>query len=243
MTDHVSAQAADGLIKLPEMKRELQISDEWLGGRDGYLERVKEIEGNGHLSTNQDFQAASKLLKSITKHSNALESVRKDYAKPFTQAAKLIKQVSDVARDPLEKAKGVLSKIIGDYAAEQRRIEREERAKAEQAAREEAERKLSEQSDDDMFSDPDEEITVETEAVSRRAVSNNIRVIQKVHISFIDEERVPRAFCSVDQRKINQYIRDNNAELKAALAEKDEGGTIEPIEGVTLILETKPVST
>jgi len=243
MDKKVSAQNVTGIIKLPPMTTEICIGSEWMGTRD---ELIRECEG--FLVTDQtSFFAASDLLKKITKHSKGLETKRKEFAKPFQQAAKIIKEQSDQARDDLEKVKTELSNKIAKYADEQRRIEAEERRKAEAAAREEAERQAALQMAADELGmseeEEPEEIKVEAAPVARRAVSMNTRISKVIKpVTAPDKDKIPRAFLMVDDRLVNAYIKEHKAELMRQLEELPPEGRIEPVPGLKLALITKVAS-
>jgi len=240
---HVSASTETGLVKLPKMKTEVSISHDWLERRDDLISQTKGIK----VETEKEFYAAADIQKAITKHSNGLEAIRKELVKPFNQASKKIKAMSDEARDSLEVAKKTVAGKIEAYAAVQRKKEREERIAAEEEARQEAERQAALQ---DVAADlgmeengEQEEIVVETAVVERRAVATSVKIVQKVIVKSVDEDKIPRAFLMVDDRLVNAYIRENKDSLKEQLEKLDEGGTIEPIAGMVLELGTSSSST
>ena len=223
-------------LTIPEMNREITLSPRWVERRDEIIEQatgfVVQDEGQ--------FNAGSALLNTLTKHSNALEKMRKNFAAPFNAAAKQIKTLADRARDPLEAAKATLKKSLSAYAEEQRRLEAEERRKAEEAAREEAERLVAEQEQEKALfgeaSEP-EPPAVEMAPVVHRASNSSVRVVTRVVVDSIDEDKIPRAFMTADPRKVNQYIREHGDEIRTKLeADPDAGGTV--IEGVVFKLET-----
>jgi len=224
--------------QLPKMPGQLEVSAEWLERREELLAEVKGIV----VEDEKQFYVATDLQAALTKHSNTLEKVRKELAKPFQEAARKIKQLVDKEREPLEAAKTELKKKNAEYAEEQRKIEQKEREEAEAKAREEAEKKLAEQEMESVLFGGDgeeapepEPIEVETEHVQRRAVSRSARVIKNVEIVSVDEARLPRAFFSFDEGKLKRFIRDSKDDLISQLEEDPYG---EYIEGVKLKITT-----
>ena len=225
-------------IKLPSLPQSVSIGAEWIEQRQALLDQAEGIV----VENDTGFQAASELLQAITKHSNALESVRKDLSRPFDQAAKVIKQTADKAREALEDAKAALKEKIAAYAEVQRkafeaRQAEERRKEQERAAALAQEREAAAE----LFGDDAAaEMTLAPEPLPaavelRPATSGNVRIGSRVTFAVSNPDLVPRAFCMVDERIIRQYVNDHAAELKDKLA-------ADPLytfaQGITLKVET-----
>ena len=226
------------IIRIPKIGTDIMIPGEWVQKRD---ELIREAQGIT-VENGTQFEAASELLRMITKVSNALEKQRKDFVKPFNAASKGIKKAADEARQPLEVVKSEVNKKVSAYAAEQRRIEAEERKKAEQKAQEEAARKAAEQevaASLGLDDEEPEEIIVENEAVAKRARSSSVAIVTSVVIAGMNDNKLPRPFLTPSMPAINAYIREHKQSLQEKLKELDEGETIEAIPGVMVRLETK----
>lgn len=228
-----------GLIRLPSMPTEVKIGEDWLLTRDDLVKRAAGLIVENEIG----FAVASELLQAVTKTSGALEKFRKQYAEPFSQAAKAIKQMADDARDPLEQVKTRLNGLISAYAETQRKIELAERRKAEEDARALAEKQVAEQEEaSELFgTEVSQEVTVVVQPVyvAPRAVNSAVRIKKSVVWNCTDESLVPVAFKSLDDRKVNAYMRDHKADIEAAL-DKDETWTFAP--GITLKFETTAAS-
>lgn len=227
------------LIRIPAMPTEIALQHDWLQERDAILEQTKGIVVENEVG----FATASEFLQKITKLSNSVEKFRKQYAEPFNQAAKAIKAMADDARQPLEDAKNRLKAVISEYAERQRRIEMEERRKAEEEARKAAEQANAEADEiKELFGEdaaPEVTVVAAPVEVQRRAVNSAVRIVRRVAWEATDESKIPVAFLSLDERKVNAYLRDHKAEIEQAL-EADGSYTFAP--GIRLKFETTTAS-
>lgn len=228
------------MIRLPEGPKSLSIDSKWVDRRD---ELVKESQGI-IVDDNTGFQAAAELQRSVTKHSNALEAIRKTMGRPFTDAASMIKKAADKARAPLEATKTELGLKTTAYMVKQRKIEEAERAAAEQKAREEAEKQAADaETAAELFGDESPQaqapVEVQQEYVARRGVSSDLRLNERVEVESVDIERLPRCFCMADMVKINRYKQDNKDDIMAILKDNKDA---EPIVGVRMKIENKSAS-
>ena len=223
-------------LTVPQFTKEITISQDWITRRDQLIEKATGVV----VQDNVQFQAACDDLNAITSHSNALEKIRLSIGKPFADMAKKIKALADQARAPLETCKGDLKASINVWAEKERKREMEERKKAEEEAQIESERLLAlQEKEADIFG---EETVAEVPQVQAAPVavaqrSSSAQVIQVVKVKSIDEDKIPRAFCSADPRKVNNYLREHREEIRKALEEDPEKGT-EFIEGVVFVIET-----
>jgi len=83
------------IIKLPELKQSVSINKEWIEQRDKLVKQANDIS---KITNKQTMENGGLVLKQITKNSNSLEKMRKDFSKPFRDAQKIIKKASDTAR-------------------------------------------------------------------------------------------------------------------------------------------------
>lgn len=93
-----------------------------------------------------DAECAADVLKNLTQAVKEMETARKEVKAPVLDLGKSIDAVAKSFTNLLEKEKSRISKILGAYEAEQRRIRQEAERKAreaEEAARREAEKALA----------------------------------------------------------------------------------------------------
>jgi uncharacterized membrane-anchored protein YhcB (DUF1043 family) len=225
------------LIKLPDFGSEIRIPEAWVVKRDDTLALAEKIRGVHDQTT---FDCASDVLARITKCSNELEKERKKFVKPFNAVAKTIKQVCDNERTTLEEAKRRLKALCAEYAEKQRIKAEEERRKAEEAVRKEAERQFAEQqaAADLGLNMRQPEITVPETAppTVEEAHSSSSRVTRRLIWRLEDEAEIPRAFLTLDTRKVNEYMR-NTKESMMDMLEKGASGT-EWIPGIKFEIKT-----
>lgn len=227
-------------VKIPDMKTELQLSPAWMQTRDELISEVEGITVEDELQ----FDTGSSLLNRITKHDRGLEKIRKEYAKPFQDAAKAIKAAADGASDELRKKKKELQAKLETYAAAARKAEAEARREAEKVEQEKVEAALARHQElvdvgladeDDVVEAPPTEMVV-PEAQAR---NSSVRSIEDVKFEVTDEEKIPRAFLSVDEKKIREYIRTRKEEIKTRL-EEDENCAV--ISGVRMFIKLRTQS-
>ena len=222
--------------KLPVVTSEITISDKWLEARDALLVKTAEVT---KVAGQEDFEKSTELQNQVTKTSNKLENIRKDIAKPFADAQKIIKKVADDAREPLEKEKKRLKDLNGEYADKQRLEAVAERRRIEQEEREAAERQLAEQRKEQEARDalgmdaapekPIEPVIPNPEPTVMAAKSDYAAVPVVLEWDLLDESKVPSAFLSFDARKVNEYKREWNIDLRKKLEDDPaSGNTIIP---------------
>jgi hypothetical protein len=232
-------------VKLPNVTKEITISEKWLVARDELLKRSKAIKA---VEGQEDFETACELQNQVTKTSNKLESMRKDISKPFADAQKLIKAAADKAREPLEGEKSRLKNLTGAYAEKQRQAQLAEQRRIEKEQREAAEKQLAEQRKEQEALDalgieeepeqPEPEITVpEPEPTVLAPQSDAARVVTSVEWDLVNEPQVPRAFMSFDPRKVNEYKRSHNESLKKRLEDDPASGN-QIVPGIVFRIKT-----
>jgi hypothetical protein len=227
------------VVKLPEISREIRLPDTWIAKRARSLETASAIK---KVQDQITFDAASEALQHITKTSGELENERKKFTRPFTAGAKAIKKMCDDARDVLEQEKRRLKQLLAVYASEQARKAAEERRRAEDEARREAERKFAEQqAEEDLFGESAAtekviEVAPAPEPTIEEARSSSSRVIRRLVWQIEDAEEIPRAFLMVDDRKVNQYMRETKESMMKLLEDGKDGRTF--IAGIRFEIKT-----
>lgn len=235
---NVTAPAEPGrmVIRLPALQREVEISKDWLLERNALVAKSQEIKT---ITANGQFEAASFVLSQITKVSNSLETMRKQLAKPFQDAAACVKDASDKARDPLEQEKTRLKALLGTYAEEQRKAQEAERRRIEEEQRRQIEQQAAERAaQEDLGIAQDEVFTPAVTApapVVQMPKSSAVRTVERVAWTVVNEDAVPRGYMIVDPRKVNDHVREHGDFIKAQV--KDGAGeTLVP--GIKFTIET-----
>ncbi len=226
-------------IKLPALSTSVSIGGDWLDKRNEILTQSKQFAS---IPNNETFQAATELLSAITKHSNALEKFRKETTDPYEEAKKAIKLASDKARDPLEQEKSRLKAILGEFAetqrkaaeAEQRRIALEQQKLAEQQV---AAQQQAEELGVEVVAEAPAAPTPAPVIVPPKAFGAAIS--ERVEFEIVNADEVPRAFCSVDERLINSYIRENRDAIKQHVKGGNASGLVK---GVKFTIRTDVAS-
>ena len=235
--------AANLLIRLPSVSPEVTIGKDWFIERDELLAEAGTLE---HISDENSFKKGAGLLSGITKTSNKLEKMRRDFSKPLNEALKTIKKASDSARAPLESAKKELKSKLSTYADEQfHRYESEQAElqdrKKECAEKEEYFKELAK----DEFGDSDTELFnpsfVEYETGAVRPGAENVAIKSTLSFEVACPAEVPREFLSVDEKKIRLWLNLHSNEIKQKLKESPEY-SLSLIPGIRLKLETDIVS-
>ena len=229
----------DVVITIPEVSSSVSIKADWLAMRDALLEDAAAFPV---VKDQTEYELASDVLRNITKASNELEVMRKDLAKPFAEAGKLIKNAADKARQPLEGAKENLKAALAHYATEQRRKAEEERRQIEQAEREAAEKAAAEQRalEEAGLVDEDEPVIlppapkVQPQIVEPKASTTRVseRLVWKVG----NPDEITEQFKTFDERKLGGWIRMNGDSVKAKLKQGQDGAKILP--GILFKIET-----
>lgn len=220
-------------IKMPEIPARIEIGGDWLDRRDELLLTSKQFVT---IPNNETLQTASEVLGQITKHSNALEKKRTELSGPFTDAAKAIKLASDKVRDPLEIEKTRLKNLCGVYAENERRKAADEAARIEREQREAIERQVVENEKADEFGLVPSAVVVApiVPAVVAPKV-HGASIVERIEFEIVNVDDVPRAFCMVDERLINEYKRQNSDTIKSHVRAGNATGLIP---GVKFKIET-----
>lgn len=225
---------SDLAIQLPHVPATASIDGRWIADRDALLEKSREF---CTIANNETYQAATDALARITKHSNALEAHRKALAAPFNDAATYIKSAADNARKSLEDEKARLKQLLGSYAdAERKRVEAEQR-EAERKRREAIEAQIAAQADADDLGLPAAPIAepAAPPVIAPVATSSAARVVERVEWEITDIDKVPRAFCMIDERLVNAYRRENADEIKRRVK---AGAASDLIPGIKFTIKT-----
>lgn len=220
-------------ITLPKLDTEITLSKDWLAERDQLILQAAEVI----VDDNDTYNMAGEILSRITKTSNAMESFRKDYSKPYLDAQRLIKHGADDARESLEDAKKRLQTDMSKYQAEQRRKADAERKRIEEENRAAIERQVAES--EELGLEP--EIVEPVVKVPQVAVpkSNAVRVQQTIGWEIIDEDAVNAALKVVDTRKVNAY----KSMYKDAITKKCKAGHGEyTLNGIKWVLTDKIIA-
>ena len=198
---------------------EVSVDVQWIEERDALLANCDKVTA---VTTQAEYDSASRLLSSVTKTSNSAESKRKDLARPFADAASLIKSAVDGAREPLERAKDRLKSILTAFAVEQERranaarLEAELKQQAEaraQLAQHEAASELGETKEGETFVP----VVTPQYVEERKAHSSASAFVKRVEFEITDPETIPRALCSPDESKIRAWIKENDASIRARI--------------------------
>lgn len=217
------------VIKINELPTELAISPDWITYRDQLIAASAELQA---VNDDKSFNDAADLLRAITKTSNKMESFRKEFAEPYQDAVKTIKKASDQARQDLENEKTRIKKLMSDFTREQERLARIERERIEKEQRERAERQAAAQ--EELGIDDPVQIPDAPAPTVRKPIADSARTTKVLKFNIMDDNYVPRAFCSPDSRLINAYLRDNKEKL-IELIERDPRMII--IEGINITVE------
>ncbi len=233
----------DVIIAIPEVSTSVSIKADWIVMRDKLLEDAAAFPA---VKDQDEYELASDTLKNITKASNELEIMRKDLARPFQEAAKVIKGAADKALGPLEEAKENLKAALAHYATEQRRKAEEERRRIEQAEREAAEKAAAEQQEleEAGLVDEDEPLVLSPALIVQPQVREpkapTTRLSERVTWEVTDLENIPEQFKSFDPKKLNGWLKMNQDVVKERLSKDSDGTGI--VAGVIFKIETTVMS-
>lgn len=235
------------VIKLPALDQEITIAPDWIAARDQIITDAASIPA---VTDDQAFKLAAELLRRITKTSNAMEAFRKQYAEPYAEAAKTIKRAADDAREPLEKAKARIQAQLNSYAAEQKRQAESERKRIEAEQRAEVERRIFEQEKtaaeaEELGLPAPEAAPIEQPPADLPVISppkaDAVRVQVDVAWAAADEEKIDRAFLSLDPKKINEYARANKERI-VAIIKDDAAAATTILTGIVFKVQTRVIS-
>lgn len=236
------------LIKLPELPKAVEISTDWITKRDEIVTAAAKITA---IDTPDQFEAASELLRALTKTSNKMEAFRKEYAEPFAESVKVIKAASDEARKPLENAKLSIQNKLNRYAADQQRKQDEERKRIEAEQRRAIEEQLAKQqaqqaAADDLGLDdtPADVEPVKTPIIMPVVAApraDAVRVQTDLAWTVTNEDAVPGAFKVVDSVKVNAWKKLNQDRAIQQIKDND-GKPLELVPGIMFEVKTKVIS-
>jgi len=238
--------ASDLIVKLPSLVTQVTIDGKWLAARDELLKQLTALQT---IASPEEYARGEAILKQITRMSNTLEAMRKDFARPFQDAAGLIKEASDKARSPMELAKANLQKIMTDYWKEQKRKEAAEALRREEEKRKEIEKQQAEHQaavdaglvdEDEAFVPAPAQETIPTPPTVVLK-SHGTSMVEHVVWELVDEDKVSVEFKSLDQTKVNAWKKLNEDRIKKAIA-ADPTGVVEYVPGLKFKLENKPRS-
>jgi hypothetical protein len=238
--------ATDLVVKLPALVTQVTIDGQWLATRDSLVAQVTALSA---IASPADYARGEEILKQITRMSNTLESMRKDFARPFQDAAALIKEASDKARTPMEQAKSRLQDIMATYWREQKRKEAAEAKRQEDEKRKEIEKQQAEHQaaidaglvdEDEDFNLAPPSATVPTPPATVLK-SSGTSMPERVIWEVIDEDKVSVEFKSIDQTKVNAWKKLNEDRIKKAI-KADPSGIVECTPGIKFKIEIKPRS-
>jgi hypothetical protein len=239
----VTSKSTALTVKLVGVTDSVTIAGDWLDKADALTTTAKEI---AVIDNPTAFQNASEILRDITKHSNALETLRKDIAKPFRDADAAIKKAADKARLPIETEKARLGQLIGNYAvAEQRKLD-EQRRKQEMAAQAEICKQAAAHQEAVEAGLVEEDaafvpVVAPVVVIPDAPKASGVRIGQKVAYTIVAEDSVPEMFKTVDPVKVNAWLKMNQDRVEKALeADPTSGDKVVP--GIVFRFETKVAS-
>lgn len=217
----------DCSVNIGDMDTSVSIPETWLATRSQILDLAKPIEA---VKDQDEFEKAAAVVAKTTTISNQLEKQRLEFAKPFNHAAREIKKLCDEWRADLETEKKRIKKLCDKYAAKQAKKQREAQRRAAEEERRRAEEAFAAQQAEQAALDDlgiDEQPAPEPIEVApvpapyvEAAHSTAVRMPVNIKYEIVDLDKIPRAFMSIDTRKVNEYIRDNKATLKANLEDE-----------------------
>lgn len=218
-------------VKVPQLPSTIEIDPKWTNERDALVAKSAELTS---IDGQQELDLAGSILYNITKASAAMETMRKQLAKPFRETDKKIKAIADKAREPLETEKVRLKALMADYAQNELEKVREQQRLVEEARRAEAERQVADAVE--LGLDPTEiqDVPVYVAPETKPAAAS-ASFSEKITWSIDDEDAVARFLCSPDSKKINEYVRDNKDNLRACIT--DNNGNLSKF-GVNFRIET-----
>jgi len=213
-------------IRFPKLANEVTISEEFIARRDGIVKRATDLGG---IRDDAEFAMAAQFLREVTKMNAAFEQKRKDFARPFQDMSKMIKQVVDETRQPLELIKASIKEWIVAYTTK-----RDAKIKQEREAEEEKQRleileqakeheKLVESGLVDEKEEFQPEVPTPTAVIEPPPKPMGLKEWHKLMWDVTDEAEVPVGYKSVDRKKVNAWVKDNKKIiLDAVFADKGE---------------------
>jgi hypothetical protein len=224
------------LIKLPEVPSEMTIRKNWFGVRNDLIAETLKL---GKINSKSGFFKGAELLKRLTSLGNELESLRKKLGQPFNQAAKIIKKTADEALEPLEARKNELREQLNQYAE----TYQEQKQSRDSEVLEEIERHKKEQENlnriaQDEFDSETEILEPEIFSEAEDLKSDFVSIKSRIKFETVDQLEIPRAFLSVDTRKIQTWINKHNQEIREAFKENTQYAEM-MIPGLKLELKTE----
>jgi len=225
-------------IQLPKQPGTIEISGKWQDKRDVLLAEASELPAK--IESQEDFELGSEWLRNATKHAKTLEKERKALTAPFLKAQRAIKAACDEASAKLLVVKGEINPRLDAYATEQRRRQAEERRRIEEEERARAEEQMA--AADELGLDAEDAVIPETpspEPTVQQAESQDARVRSTIMWEVVHIGQVPRAFLSLDERCVNDYVRERKDEIRAAI---EAGKSIDWIPGIRIFEKVSTVS-
>lgn len=185
-----------------------------------YNQRGAQIvnQANAMAITNDEaFQEGGSMLTSIKTITKNLETEFADPVDKAHKAHKAMVALRDKALLPFRQAEQIIKKKIGTYVLgiEQKRMAEAEKLRKEAEAKAEAERmaKAQEQMDKGDLKGCEQTLEAPAAFVSPPRVTtpepskvDGVSIKDVVKFEVIDEDAVPRAFCSSDQKKIRGQV-------------------------------------
>ena len=229
------------LVKLPPLVREISIRKNWFEERERLLADAASVR---RVGSKAEFERAGAILSALSRSVNTVDAMRTKLATPFLVAAKTIKAAADSAKEPLEKARGVLRAKLSTYADSERKRKEATRLRA-FATREAAEEEFrrvqqialdSFASDTTLFNPPLPPDPQRKPASFPKAESVAVR--SKLVFEIGDETKLPRGLLSPDKAKITAWIDINRDSLRERL--KAEPG-YSPLPGIVFKLVTEVI--
>jgi len=226
------------VVKLPALAGEVEIAADWRARRDEIVSAAAAIQ---KVESQREFELAEDMAAQATKHSNALEKVRKSLSDPFRRAAEKIKAASDQERAPLETTKSALRRMTEPYAQEQRRRAAEEARRIEAEKQAEIEKQLAAREVEEELGLADaqevfEPVEPDIPATIMPAVADTTASVDRIEWDLVNLDAVPRMFLMLDPRKVNDWRTRYKEDITAKL-EGDPAAEILP--GIRFRLELR----
>jgi len=210
------------LITLPDCKPELIIDKEFFETRNNLVKSANDLT---EITTQEDFDKGGEILKFITKQRNSAEKIRKQFAKPYQDAAKFIKKTFDEQLSPYDNTKVELQVKLNKYAdiLRQKQLEEEKQiAEKEKKIAEEAVDKAIEA--EDIFGEAEniEVVMPDIKPEIQKARGVSVKVVEKIEWEVIDESKVHRGLMSYDKTKILEWMKGKKDIIKDKINSSEE---------------------
>lgn len=233
-------------IALPGVLSEVTIAGEVLATRDRLLAKARAV---GAVSNQAEFEAATEAQAAATKFLGTVEKQRLAFTRPLDAAKKTVIKAVDAAFGELEAEKARVQALASQYADDQRRAAEAERQRLEREQQDAIARQVQEQEaqqaalaeafGEDIQPAPEPVIAPAMPAPAvetPRSYAASIR--ERVVFAVADPDAVPRAFLTVDERKVREWARENEDRIRAGLADAPPA---QLVPGIVFSIETKTV--